>query len=384
MLEKICNANNLWNAFDKASEDVRWKESVQRFDLDRLQNIRRLQKSIREGTYKQKPCYEFEIKERGHARHIKSLHISDRVVQRSLNDNVLMPAVAPKLIYDNGASVKGKGTSFSIRRFGIMLREAYIEYGENAVVLQIDFSKYFDNIVHEKALEMYKPLLNESEFDFVKQCFKEFEIDVSYMSDEEYSACMSVVFNSLIHSKVPRSKLTREKFMAKSVGIGNQLSQVTGIFYPHRIDNYCKIVKGIPYYERFMDDTSIILPTKEEAVALLNEIIPICNELGITINYKKTHIKKITDTITFLKVNYRIVEGDKVVRKVHNSSILRERRRLRKFQRLVLEERIPLKDVENWFKSWYGHYKKFDSGYKLYRLKQYYFSLFGGYYYEYG
>lgn len=43
-------------------------------------------------------------------RNIKSLHISDRVVLHSCCNNVLVPRVRPKLIYDNGASLEGNGT----------------------------------------------------------------------------------------------------------------------------------------------------------------------------------------------------------------------------------------------------------------------------------
>lgn len=41
--------------------------------------------------------------------------------------------------------------------------------------------------------------------------------------------------------------------MRKSVGIGSQISQISGVYYPTRIDNYCKIVKGMKYYGRYMD-----------------------------------------------------------------------------------------------------------------------------------
>lgn len=100
-LENICNANNLYKAFGEAKKEVDWKESVQRYEINILSNISKTQDAIRNQMYKTKPMVEFELHERGRVRCIKSQHISDRVVQRSLNDNVLIPRIRKYLIYDN-------------------------------------------------------------------------------------------------------------------------------------------------------------------------------------------------------------------------------------------------------------------------------------------
>ena len=72
------------------------------------------------------------------------------------------------------------------------------------------------------------------------------------MSDEEYKYCLDKVFNAIEYAKIDKSLLTGEKFMEKSIGIGSQISQISGLLYPTRIDNYCKIVKGLPYYGRYI------------------------------------------------------------------------------------------------------------------------------------
>ena len=46
--------------------------------------------------------------------------------------------------------------------------------------------------------------------------------------------------------------------MSKSIDIGDQLSQVIGICYPHSIDNYIKYVRGQKFYGRYMDDWYIM------------------------------------------------------------------------------------------------------------------------------
>ena len=58
---------------------------------------------------------------------------------------------------------------------------------------------------------------------------------------------MKTLYNALEHAQIDKAKLTGEKYMRKSVGIASQISQISGVYYPTRIDNYCKIVKGMKY-----------------------------------------------------------------------------------------------------------------------------------------
>lgn len=293
-LEDIANANNLFNAEKSCTENVFWKSSVQNGDINVLKIIRALQIEIRNNTYKQKPPYQFPLCERGKLRLIKSNSFRDRIVQKSLNDNILFPAIEPKLIYDNSASRLCKGLDHARKRFKFHLQNAYRRWGYNFYVMTIDFTKYFDNIIHYILLDELSKLLTREQLLFIEKRLKEFEVDVSYMSDEEYQTCLFDVFNSLVYNNIEKSKLTGKKFMAKSMGIGSQFSQISGLYYPYEIDNYCKIVRGLKEYGRYMDDTYIMLDSKEELSEIYNDhIIPICNKLGIHINHKKTHIIKV-------------------------------------------------------------------------------------------
>ena len=82
-MESVYDANSLLDAFNKSKKGTAWKESVQRYEMNLLRNINQTQKELKDGTYEQKDFYEFKLHERGKTRHIKSMHISDRVVQRS-------------------------------------------------------------------------------------------------------------------------------------------------------------------------------------------------------------------------------------------------------------------------------------------------------------
>lgn len=111
--------------------------------------------------------------------------------------------------------------------------------------------------------------------------------------------------------------------MKKSVGIGSQISQISGVYYPTRLDNYCKIVRGMKYYGRYMDDIYIIHESKEFLKGLLNDIRGICDEYGLFINPKKTQIVKLSHGFTFLKIKYSLTETGKVIERISKDSVVR-------------------------------------------------------------
>lgn len=97
---------------------------------------------------------EFMLVERGKIRAITGLEIEDRIVRHSLNDFILMPRIRPLLIYDNGASIKHRGITFSRNRLEYHLHNYYKKYGTNeGWIMLLDVSKYYDNIRHDRAEE---------------------------------------------------------------------------------------------------------------------------------------------------------------------------------------------------------------------------------------
>jgi len=374
----LCDANNFLDAFHKCKKGSIWKESVQRYRINRLRNIYRQGIEIANNEYEQKPFNEFPLSERGKTREIKAIHIDDRVVLRNLCDNILTPKLNKYLIYDNGASVKGKGIHFTRNRLETHLRKYFRKYGTNeGYILLIDFTKFFDNVQHDKLLEEFEKRINDKELlSFIRKLIDSFKIDVSYLNDDEYKYCMSTVFNSILYAYTDKKLLTGKKYMGKSIGIGSQLSQISGLIYPTRIDNYCKIVKGLTYYGRYMDDIYVIHSDKEFLKKLLNEIEAICKEYGIFINKKKTQIVKLTKTFTFLKTRYNLTNTGKVIKRMSKDSISRERRKLKKFKALLDEGKMSYKDIEEAYGSWRGNLKYYKSYHTLRNMDKLYNDLF--------
>lgn len=342
LFDRLTDLDNLYDSFMNCKKGVDWKESVQRYESNLLQNINTLRKALLDSTYRQKAFYEFDINERGKPRHIKSMHISDRVLQRALCDYVLNPVLFKTLIYDNGASVKGKGIEFSRKRLKVHLQRYYRKHGNKGWVLKIDFSKYFDSIPH----------------DILKQKIREKIKDEKVIKLTEY----------LI-----------DTFEGDcGVGIGSQLSQTAGIFYPTELDNFCKIVKGCKYYGRYMDDTYIIHEDKKFLQELYKEYQVISQNLGIKINSQKTQIMKLEKGFIFLQMRYLLTETGKVVIIPVNKAVIRQRRKLKKLFILLHKHRITKEQIEEQYKSWRGNIMKYNAYKSVRNLDALYKYLFGG------
>jgi hypothetical protein len=113
---RITDADKLYAAFLRSKSGVAWKESIQRYEANALVNVFETQRKLIEGENIPNGFVEFDLNERGKKRHIKSVHISERVVQKCLCDEVLVPILSRPLIHDNGASLKGKGVHFALCR----------------------------------------------------------------------------------------------------------------------------------------------------------------------------------------------------------------------------------------------------------------------------
>jgi len=370
MINKISNANVLMNSFYEAKKGCSWKNSVQQYEANLLRNIRHTQLELRNKTYRQGDFYNFYLCERGKERYVRSISFYDRVVQRALCDQ-LNPIVQPYLIYDNGASVKNKGIDFARRRIETHLHKYYRKYGNIGYALVIDFSKFYDNILHKPLMDMYREFIDDEDLlKLISHLVNSFSIDIS-----NYDITEKELFDSLKYAQANTDK-TGIKYMNKSLGIGSQISQISGIYYPHEIDNYCKIVKSIKFYGRYMDDTYILSNNKEELQKLLLEIENICNKLGIFINKKKTQICRIDKGFTFLKIKYRLTETGHLVRIPVKSGFIREKRKLKSFKKMLDKQEMTYKDIEEQYKSWRGNIKKYDCHRTLRSIDKLYNELF--------
>lgn len=374
----ISDANILLKAFNRSVKTSHWKGSSQRSEHDKLSIIAELQDDIRNGTYKTGPLSTFTISERGKRRLIHGNTIRDRVVRHALCDEVLIPAVSKKVIYDNAASQKDKGVHFSRNRLKTHLHKYYRKFGHEGYILLIDFSRFYDNVIQSIAFEQLSSLLSEPQHvDLLARIFEGFKLDVSHLPENAVRDLEIGIFNALDFQGTSKTSETGKRYLCKSVPIGDQTSQIIGIWYPHEIDNYCKIVKSLKYYGRYMDDIYIIHNDKHYLQQLLKEIEQIAFKLGMRINHRKTQIFRIDKPFHFLQNSYFLTETGKVVEKINKKNLTRMRRKLKKLALRVHEGVLPMDAVTSMFRSWIGSYYKIMSREQLTNLQQLYFQLFG-------
>ena len=339
--DKVFTFDNLYCAFKKCCRGVGWKASTQRYKANALQNINDTLRSLQNGTYKSRGFYEFDVVERGKPRHIKSVHISERVVQRCLCDNALVPMFGKSFIYDNGACIEHKGIDFAVRRLVCHLQRHFRKYGTNGYALVFDFSRYFDNIQHEPLKEV------------VDKAFTDTRI--------------ARLVNGFI-----------DDFGEVGLGLGSQISQVSALMYPNRLDHYIKEVLHIKHYGRYMDDGYLIHDSKEHLQHCLQEIRRLCAELGIKLNEKKTQIVKLSRGLNFLKRRFILTETGKAIVKPARKGITKMRRKLRTFKRWFVAGKMKMEDIRTSYTSWKGHMKQCNAYRTILSTDALFDSLFAG------
>lgn len=312
----ITDPANLLHAYLECRKGVSWKYSTQKYEQHLVKNISDTIKTLKKGEIVTKGFFEFDIHERGKHRHIKSVHISERVVQKALCNQILTPILSKSLIYDNGASLQGKGTSFVRNRLKIHLMRHYRKYGTEGYIVLLDCRKYFDSIQHNMLYTM--------------------------------------VENKIIDQKVCNViRQYVDAFGDVGLGLGSQVSQIAAIFFPNSIDHFAKEKLKLKNYGRYMDDSYFIVPTKEEAnnkLALLSEKY---DALGIPLNLRKTQVVKLTRNFTFMKGIYRISETGKILTRPDKAGLKRMCTKLKKFK----DMEIPCEQIEIAYKAWKGHWK---------------------------
>lgn len=376
---EIADINVLYKAYRASMKGSSWKREPQKFEHDWLNELSCLKHELETKTYRTLPGTEFRLNERGKIRHIHGGRMRDRAVRHALCDNILAPCLKPYLIHNNGASQKGKGLSFARKQFEKDLHNFYLWNGSNAGYIGfVDLSKFYDNIRHDMVKKLLYPRIPEDTWWLLDEILSTMEIDVSFMSDDEYTGCLERKFDSVAYyEKVPIAARTGERMMKKSVNIGDQVSQDIGVFFPHRIDNYCKIVRGLKYYGRYMDDKYFICSTREEAISVIDGIVDQAERLGLFVNEKKTHIVKLSDDFKYLQVKYRLTDTGKVVKRINPKSVTRERRKLKAYKRLLDNGKMPYEDIEQAYKSWMGDFTRLMSKRQVKNMKQLYKDLFG-------
>lgn len=341
--DEVFSFRHLYLAGKKCCKGVYWKNSTQRYIGNLIPNIAATWTALQTGTFKHRGFHSFYIMERGKKRYIRSVHITERTVQKCLCDYCIVPIYSSSFIYDNSASLKHRGMDFALRRLVRHLKRHFRKHGLNGGILIFDFSSFFDEAPHEPLFEEADRRLHD---DRVRK-----------------------LHNSFI-----------EDFGPVGLGLGSQISQTNALLLPSPLDHYFKEQLGIKAYARYMDDGYAIHEDMDylngECMCALEKV---CERIGLRLNRKKTRVIPLADFFRWLKTKFIITPNGKVILKMNPNSTKIIRRKLRSFRGKWERGEMTLADIRCSVDSYHGHMKRGNSFKIREETNQYVKSLFGFY-----
>ena len=327
---------HLFDSAIKCQKGVLWKSSVSQYMQQLPKSTAILEAELRNGSYKPaKPMSVLLTHPK--KREAISIMFRDRVYQRSLNDNIIYPAMTKSFIYDNCACQKGKGTKFAKDRLVCHIQRAVRQWGLDLYVGQFDIKHYYENMQHDTTEQMFMDNLPDRYGNRV--------VDIlSYQYKDQ-----------------------------KGYNPGSQMVQIAGIAVLNGLDHYIKEKLHVKYYIRYMDDFIIIHKDKEFIKHCKTEIAKYISNIGLSLHDGKTKIYKITDGIRFLGFKFTPTSTTKVIKSVLGQNVRNYKRKLKKMVKLAKQGKMTKEKVDECFSSWKAHIK-YGNSYKLLRRMEAYYN----------
>lgn len=340
-LEGVIGFDALYLSMCKCRKGVIWKDSVAHYCLNALEETLKLERELKDGTYQGRKPYEFTLMY-PKRRDVLSICFRDRVYQRSLNDVVVYPTMTKSFIWDNWACQKGKGTDACRTRFKKMLYTFFTHFGLNGWVAQFDIHGYYPNMNHDVAESVFRMKLPDNVYQRVLTILRD-----QYKGDAGYNP-------------------------------GSQLIQIAGISVLNGMDHYIKEQLHCKYYIRYMDDFIIVHPDRQELERISLKVREYLNQLGFTMNEKKTRIYPFGKGIMFLGFRFKPTETGKILMLINPNNVKAQRKKLFRLVAKAKRGEISRQAVREAFDCWCAHAAKGNCYNLLVRMTNYYKELWKG------
>lgn len=294
MFDQITSFGNLYAAYKTAAAGKHDRTEVLRHDLHAEKILWRLQRQLRDGSYRHGKYRTFKVYD-PKQRDVSAAPFTDRIVHHALVSQI-EPLFERVFIHDSYACRVGKGTHAAVLRLQHFLRSAHDKYGE-FYVLRADICKFFASIDHGVLLKLLSRQIHD-----VKTLELCAQIIDSYREPSE------------------------DRQLALGQPIGNLTSQLFANVYLDRLDQFAKHTLGERYYLRYMDDFLLIHPSKQhldEAKLSLSNFVR--DELALSLHPKKANIHKFVRHERFVGYDAEIF-----VRRLSRPTVGRFMRRLKK------------------------------------------------------
>lgn len=242
LFDRICNIQNLHEAYYKAAKSKRLAKEVILFNKNYEQNLEKLRRSLIEKSYRQGEYRHFTITD-PKERIISAALFADRIVHHAII-NILEPVFERQFIFHTYACRVGKGTHAAARY-------AFKNAKVCKYFFKLDVRKYFDSIDHF--------ILKKSLSGIIKDgtC-----IELLYEIIDLYTVL--AVNPSLAKQEIN----TAEK---KGLPIGNLTSQFFANFYLSGLDHFVLEQLKPCGYVRYMDDIVVFENSKERLKSIFTK-----------------------------------------------------------------------------------------------------------------
>jgi hypothetical protein len=218
--EQVIGFEALYKSMHRCKKNVLWKDSAASFYLNGIEQALKLEKQLKEGTYKPRPPKKFEITH-PKRREAVSIAFRDRVYQRSLNDNVIYPIMTQSFIHANMACQKGKGTDAAEDLLDEFLKHWYRLHGLEGYVLQCDIRGYYPNMSHKVAEETFRKKLPPVIYEMTEKILRE-----QYEGEKGYNPGSQMIQIAGISVLDPMDHMIKEQLHTKEFERYGRLSNV--------------------------------------------------------------------------------------------------------------------------------------------------------------
>lgn len=242
LFEKICDIQNLHEAYYKASKNKRFTSGYINFRKDSETNLEKLRKSLVDGKYTHGQYRHFIITD-PKQRLISAASFPDRVMHHAIM-NVLEPVFERQFIFHTYACRKGKGTHAAARY-------AFKCAGRSEFFLKLDVRKYFDSIDHTVLKQFLCRIIKDAR-------------------------CLELLFGVIDSYKIDFEGESAGR--KKGLPIGNLTSQFFANFYLSALDHFILEKLKPEGYVRYMDDMVIFGDSVKNLKNIFDEVDRFCLE----------------------------------------------------------------------------------------------------------
>ncbi len=340
--------DNIFSTWKIVRRTCKNRKAVFKFSLNKNVNVYNIYMTLKNRNYKPLPFRLFLIFE-PKARLVMSQTVSDKIVNHFITNYYLLPYLEKKLIDQNVATRKNKGSSYANKLIIDYINKIRIkDKNIDIYCLKIDISKYFYSIDHNLLLKMLEEdIEDKSVIDIIKKVIGE--------TNKPYVNETINKYNREYNENIPLYKFNT------GLSIGAMTSQFLAIYFLNGLDHYIKEELKCNYYIRYMDDFLIFDTSLDNLKEIWVKIEDRITDLKLKMN-PKSGLYKLTGGISFLGYTYKMINS-KLKVTFRKKTITKIRKKLK-----ILKEKDQLKYYKS-YASYYGYLNKIGNYERNFKMK---------------